>query len=72
VAACAGVRRRAADARYGQLLARLTTAQELPSLHRAIASGSLDDPDDPDIEFNFGLARILDGIAALIVTKDSG
>jgi AcrR family transcriptional regulator len=51
---------------YGQLLARLTTAEELPSLHRAIASGSLDDPDDPDVEFNFGMARILDGIAALV------
>jgi AcrR family transcriptional regulator len=56
---------------YGQLLARLTTAEELPSLHRAIASGSLDDPDDPDVEFNFGMARILDGIAALMATKET-
>jgi AcrR family transcriptional regulator len=56
---------------YGQLLARLTTAQQLPSLHRAIASGSLDDPDDPDIEFNFGMARILDGIAVLMAGKDT-
>lgn len=54
---------------YGQLLARLTSAEERPSLHRAIASGSLDDPDDPDAEFNFGLTRILDGIAALIAAK---
>jgi AcrR family transcriptional regulator len=54
---------------YGQLLARLTTAEELPSLHRAIASGSLDDPDDPDAEFNFGMARILDGITALVAAK---
>ncbi|MGH2892464.1 MAG: TetR/AcrR family transcriptional regulator [Solirubrobacteraceae bacterium] len=54
---------------YGQLLARLITAEERPSLHRAIASGSLDDPDDPDVEFTFGMARILDGIAALIATK---
>lgn len=54
---------------YGQLLARLTTAEELPSLHRAIQSGSLDDPDDPDAEFNFGMARILDGIAALMASK---
>jgi AcrR family transcriptional regulator len=57
---------------YGQLLARLTTAQERPSLHRAIASGSLDDPDDPDAEFNFGLTRILDGIAALIAVTGPG
>ncbi len=56
---------------YGQLLARLTTAEELPSLHRAIASGSLDDPDDPNAEFNFGLARILDGIAVLMASKDT-
>jgi AcrR family transcriptional regulator len=54
---------------YGQLLARLITAEELPSLHRAIASGSLDDPDDPDAEFNFGMARILDGITALVAAK---
>lgn len=54
---------------YGQLLGRLITAEELPSLHRAIESGSLDDPDDPDAEFNFGLVRILDGIAALVATK---
>ena len=51
---------------YGQLLGRLTTSEERPALHRAIASGSLDDPDDPDAEFNFGMARILDGIAALV------
>jgi AcrR family transcriptional regulator len=57
---------------YGQLLAKLTTAEERPSLHRAIASGSLDDPDDPDAEFNFGMARILDGIAALIATNGAG
>ena len=54
---------------YGQLLGRLISADELPALHRAIASGSLDDPDDPDAEFNFGLARILDGIAALVAAK---
>jgi AcrR family transcriptional regulator len=54
---------------YGRLLGRLTSAADLPSLHRAIASGSLDDPDDPDIEFDFGLARILDGIAVLMATK---
>ncbi len=57
---------------YGRLLGRLTTAAELPSLHRAIASGSLDDPDDPDAEFNFGMARILDGIAALMASRPHG
>jgi AcrR family transcriptional regulator len=54
---------------YGQLLAKLINAEEMPSLHRAITSGSLDDPDDPDAEFTFGMARILDGIEALMEGK---
>src|SRR6185437_7984451 len=54
---------------YGRLLGKLTSAEDLPSLHRAIDSGSLDDPDDPDAEFRFGMARILDGIAALMASK---
>jgi AcrR family transcriptional regulator len=56
---------------YGKLLGRLTSAEQFPSLHRAIASGSLDDPDDVDAEFDFGLARILDGVAALMRGKPS-
>ncbi len=54
---------------YGQLLAGLITPDELPALHRAIASGSLDDDDDPDAEFSFGLERILDGVAALMASQ---
>jgi AcrR family transcriptional regulator len=56
---------------YGRLLGRLTTGEQFPSLHQAIASGSLDDPDDPDAEFNFGLERILDGVGALMAAKRS-
>jgi AcrR family transcriptional regulator len=51
---------------YGRLLARLTDAAGYPALHRAIASGALDDEDDIDAEFGFGLQRILDGTEALI------
>jgi AcrR family transcriptional regulator len=51
---------------YGTLLAEITSADEFPSLHRAIASGALDDEDDMDREYRFGLARILDGIAELV------
>jgi len=29
-------------------------------------AGALSDEDDPDSEFEFGLARILDGVAPLI------
>jgi len=51
---------------YGAVLGRLTEATDFPALHRAIASGALDDDDDIDAEFNFGLERILDGVQALI------
>jgi AcrR family transcriptional regulator len=51
---------------YGAMLSRLVPPDGFPALHRAIASGSLDDEDDIDAEFSFGLERILDGIDALI------
>jgi AcrR family transcriptional regulator len=55
---------------YGTLLAEITSAEEFPSLHRAIASGALDDEDDPDVEYRFGLARLLDGISELVAGVD--
>ena len=51
---------------YGVMLSRLEPADDFPALHRAIASGSLDDEDDIDDEFDFGLERILDGIEILV------
>jgi len=48
------------------LLRGLLPEGRFPALRLAIASGALDDDDDIDAEFNFGLLRILDGIAALI------
>jgi hypothetical protein len=51
---------------YGELLQALTSAADFPALHRAIASGSLDEDDDLQKEYDFGLARILDGVEALI------
>jgi AcrR family transcriptional regulator len=51
---------------YGTLLLQITSAGEFPALHRAIASGALDDEDDMDLEYRFGMARILDGIGELI------
>jgi AcrR family transcriptional regulator len=56
---------------YGAMLLSLTSAAEFPALHRAIASGSLDDDDDLDQEYDFGLARILDGVEALIARAGS-
>jgi AcrR family transcriptional regulator len=51
---------------YGTMLRGLLPEGRFPALRLAIASGALDDDDDIDAEFNFGLLRILDGIAALI------
>ena len=40
-----------------------------PALTAVIAERAFEGPDDPDAEFNFGLARILDGVAALVVER---
>ncbi|MDX6244293.1 MAG: hypothetical protein QOE76_2016 [Frankiales bacterium] len=52
--------------KYGELLAMVLPEDRFPALHRAIHSGALSDEDDIDHEFDFGLQRILDGVAALI------
>jgi AcrR family transcriptional regulator len=51
---------------YARMLAALIEQGDFPALADAIASGALEDEDDPDSEFQFGLERILDGVAALI------
>ena len=51
---------------YARILAALIEQGDFPALEDAIASGALGDEDDPDSEFQFGLERILDGVAALI------
>jgi hypothetical protein len=57
---------RPGDAAYGRLLARLTNAATFPAITEVIASGVFNEPDPPDSEFDFGLERILDGLALLI------
>jgi AcrR family transcriptional regulator len=59
-------------AAYGRLLARLTDPERFPALHAVIAAGVFDEPDDGDLDFVFGLERVLDGIEALIETRRSG
>jgi AcrR family transcriptional regulator len=61
---------------YGRQLARLIDQVTFPSVYAAVVAGALEDwePEDPgmDAEFEFGLERILDGVAALIESQRSG
>lgn len=53
-------------ASYVQTLILLADPQRFPALTKFIAAGVFDRADPPDQEFTFGLARVLDGLAALI------
>jgi AcrR family transcriptional regulator len=53
---------------YGAILRYLTTPEQFPALHRTLQSGSLDDEEGMGNEFDFGLERILDGIAVLMLS----
>jgi AcrR family transcriptional regulator len=51
---------------WGRTLAKLIDEERFPAISAMIASGILDEPDEPDYDFTFGLERILDGIDAHI------
>jgi hypothetical protein len=55
-----------AMASYGNQLSRLVDPQRFPAISAVIAAGAFDGPDDRDANFDFGLERILDGVAALM------
>jgi AcrR family transcriptional regulator len=71
--AVVGQRKSAADdlevmARYGRTLARLVDAERFPALAEVVAAGVFDPSAadaGPGPDFEFGLARVLDGIEAL-------
>jgi len=54
---------------YGRMLAKLIDPQKFPAVHELVADGTFDQGDDPDFEFTFGLARIFDGLDALIRSR---
>jgi AcrR family transcriptional regulator len=56
---------------YSETLRALTAADRFPALHEVLNAGVFDRADPPDDEFAFGLERILDGIEALIVSRNS-
>ncbi|GAA3902209.1 TetR/AcrR family transcriptional regulator [Streptomyces gulbargensis] len=58
-------------AHYGRTLRRLADPATYPAVARMLASGVLEAPDEPDAEFRFGMARILDGVAALVEGRTS-
>ena len=60
------------SAAYGRLLARLTDPERFPALHAVIAAGVFGEPDDGDVDFSFGLDRVLDGIETLIDRRRTG
>ncbi|MDT9693302.1 TetR/AcrR family transcriptional regulator [Streptomyces sp. P9(2023)] len=52
--------------RYGHTLRRLADPERYPAVARMLDSGVMEQADEPDFEFRFGLARILDGVAPLV------
>ncbi|WP_328947126.1 TetR/AcrR family transcriptional regulator [Streptomyces sp. NBC_00250] len=58
-------------ARYGHTLRRLADPERYPEVARVLESGVMDAADDPETEFRFGLARILDGVAVLVEGRAS-
>ncbi|MFE6162909.1 TetR/AcrR family transcriptional regulator [Streptomyces sp. NPDC056486] len=54
--------------RYARTIAALTSTapERFPSLRRTIASGVLDVADAEDTEFEFGIGRVLDGVAVMV------
>ncbi|MEW2071273.1 TetR/AcrR family transcriptional regulator C-terminal domain-containing protein [Streptomyces sp. NPDC007346] len=51
---------------HERTLRRLVDPVRHPAIHRLLGSGVMSGPDDPDHEFTFGLATLLDGVEALI------
>ncbi|WP_039938164.1 TetR/AcrR family transcriptional regulator [Streptomyces himastatinicus] len=51
---------------WARLLRKVTDPERFPAVTAALAVGELDTPGGPDDEFVFGLARILDGLEALV------
>jgi hypothetical protein len=52
------------------MLASLTDAARFPELHGLLAEGVFEEADDdPDLEFVFGLERLLDGLEALVARR---
>lgn len=65
-ARAAGGPAKEARASYGRLLSTLIDRQRFPAIGAAIDARVFEGPDGPLDEFDFGLERLLDGVAALM------
>lgn len=58
---------------YGELIRKLMPVDEYPALHAVVDAGVFDEENDDigdfDYDFHFGLARILDGVEALVQAR---
>lgn len=57
------------DANWVSQVALLISEHEFPQITAALASGAANDDDGIDNEFDFGIERVLDGVAALIAAQ---
>jgi AcrR family transcriptional regulator len=53
-------------ARTAHTLRRLADPARYPAVARSLESGVVDGPDDPDVDFGFGLRCVLDGVAVAL------
>jgi AcrR family transcriptional regulator len=51
---------------WSRMITHVTDAERFPALHRALASGVLEEDDDPDEDFGWRLERVLDGVEVLV------
>jgi AcrR family transcriptional regulator len=57
---------------WRRVIDRFADPEHFPALRAVAESGVLDQDDDPDDELNFGLERVLDGIAVLVRAREHG
>jgi AcrR family transcriptional regulator len=53
---------------YGAVLTSLASADRFPAIHAVVAAGVFEGREGPDAAFEFGLARLLDGLEAYVHT----
>jgi AcrR family transcriptional regulator len=60
-----------ADGSFDEMLAAVVDPARFPAVHRALEAGIFAPDDDPDFDFRFGVARVLDGVDRLIADRNA-